>query len=518
MSDRFGSYPPDEPVIGATFPPRPPDQEGGYVGGPPEYDEYDQPGDEWDADSEGEEQWEEDEYYEDEYYDDAPARQPMFYVFIGMAALIGGIVIFLLFSLLNNGGKSPTNPGPVGFKVLLNSPVDGQRIPTGQATNVVVQATSTQPITKFELFLDGQPVASQPVTATPPNNAYSATLSLPALTERRNYKVFVRVTASSGATKDSSTITVVGIQPVGNRPVSIQGKVIATVNVRSGPGDNYSLVQTLDAGQTVTIIGKTSDSSWLLINLNGEVWVKRSAISEQESLALVPVTDPTPVPQPTATNTAVPSPSPSPSPSVSPTPNATLPDFLPAGAVFIDGGSKLRITIANNSNNAYNGPLVVAISGVSATASSQAFEIKLPAAGNVSVDFNLNPPVTTDKAVTVTVDPDNAVAEQRKDNNTATFTVKAPIEQPALTVTAAAQPNGALNVIISNSGGDLATTNAVIKVTLGATTTSFSTALAIKKGGSQIFNSVQRPAGTGTATVEVDVGGQPLATTQVILQ
>ncbi|MGH2634036.1 MAG: SH3 domain-containing protein, partial [Tepidiformaceae bacterium] len=458
---------------------------------------------------------------------DTPVRQPMFYVFIGMAALIGGIVIFLLFSALNNGGgTTAAGKPPVDFKVLLNSPTDGQRIATGQTTNVSVQATSTEAITQFAAFLDGQSVVSQQVTSTPPNNTYSATLTLPALTDRRNYKLFVRVTSSSGATKDSDTITIVGIEAVGDRPVSIQGKVVATTNVRSGPGDGFDLLQTLDAGQTVTIIGKTGDGNWLLIDLNGEKWVKRSAINELDSLALVPVRDATPVPQPTATSTtppdtATPQPSVSPSPSASPTADTAVPDFLPAGAVLVDGGATLRVTIANNSNNAYAGPLEVAISGVSATQPDQAFQVSLPAAGNVSVDFALSPSVKNDTSVTVKVDPSNAVKEQRKDNNTATFSVKAQVETPVLSLTVSQKGNN-VAVVVNNSGGPLAAPVATITVTLTATagqpSTKITIALAIPKGGSSQELDVPRPGGPGgPATVEVDVNGSPLVSTQTTI-
>ena len=527
MSDRYGSYPPDEPVIGATFPPPPPPAGDGYLDDEVGNPDYDPATGEWDDDEYADDEYEDEDEYYDEYYEDTPARQPMFYVFIGMAALIGGIIIFLLFSALNNGGgTTAASKPPVAFKVLVNSPTDGTRIATGQATNVAVEATSTEPITKFELFLDGQSVASQPVTTTPPNNTYSATLTLPALTDRRNYKLFVRVTSSSGATKDSDTITIVGIEAVGNRPVSIQGKVVATTNVRSGPGDNFDLLQTLDAGQTVTIIGKTSDTNWLLIDLNGEKWVKRSAINELDSLALVPVRDATPVPQPTATSTtppdtATPQPSVSPSPSASPTVSASLPDFLPAGAVLVDGGATLRVTIANNSNNAYNGPLEVAISGVPATQPDQAFQVSLPAAGNVSVDFALSPAVTNDTSVTVKVDPGNAVKEQRKDNNSATFSVKAQVEQPVLSLSVT-QNGQNIAVVVNNSGGPIAVPVATITVTLTATagqpSTKITVAIAIPKGGSSQAFVVPRPGGPGgPATVEVDVNGSPLvsATTTI---
>ena len=352
MSDRYGSYPPDEPVIGATYPPPPPLADDGYYDDEGAEGDYDPATGEWDdGEYAGEYEDDEDSYYDD-YYEDTPTRQPMFYVFIGMAALIGGIVIFLLFSALNSGGSTAASKPPVDFKVLVNSPTDGTRIATGQTTNVAVQATSTEPITKFELFLDGRSVASQPVTTTPPNNTYSATLTLPPLTERRNYKLFVRVTSSSGATKDSDAITIVGIESVGDRPVSIQASCGHHQRAER-PRRQLRPPPNAGRGQTVTIIGKSSDTNWLLIDLNGEKWVKRSAINELDSLALVPVRDATPVPQPTATQT--------------PAGRHAHPQrvsfakrlandgrlhsrFLPRGRDIGRRRLTLRVTIANNSN------------------------------------------------------------------------------------------------------------------------------------------------------------------------
>ena len=79
-----------------------------------EDDEYDEDDYEDDEDSYG---------YYDEYEDSAPARQPMFYVFVALAALVGGIVVFLLFSLVNNGnGGSPSGGGDTKFAVSTASP------------------------------------------------------------------------------------------------------------------------------------------------------------------------------------------------------------------------------------------------------------------------------------------------------------------------------------------------------------------------------------------------------------
>ena len=96
-----------------------------------------------------------------------------------------------------------------------------------------------------------------------------------------------------------------------------------------------------------SILGRTTDSEWLLVDVDNGLWVKRNAITAQDSLDLVPVRKPTPVPEPSPTIGAAPSPS----PTASPTVNAKAPDFFPAGAVLSDGGSKLHVTVGNQSVN-----------------------------------------------------------------------------------------------------------------------------------------------------------------------
>ena len=109
MTDLPAPYLPDEPVIGATPPPPPRPQ-------PPRWpmvaeDEA--------VDDVETELWEEDElpYDEEEYgrryrgrsgygWDDrTPVHQPMFYVFLGLATLVGAAAIFLLVMVFRDETK-----------------------------------------------------------------------------------------------------------------------------------------------------------------------------------------------------------------------------------------------------------------------------------------------------------------------------------------------------------------------------------------------------------------------------
>jgi len=520
MSERYEpGYPEDEPVIGGYAPPAPPPlpEPRAYIGGSPsgagfedeeptigafdaEYDEYDD--DEYD-DEYG--------YYDDEGYDDAPVRQPMFYVFVALAALVGGIVVFLLFSLVNNGGSGNEGPGGTSFAVKIDSPPKDKRIEIGKPEDVIVQASATEPISRFELFVGDKLTDTVNVTETPADNRYRAVLRL-TLTARGNYELMVRVTSSSGATRDSEKVTVSAYESVGERPQTIKGKVVADTTLRIGPGDSYPEAGTLKAGQDVTILGKDPQVNWLLVNsAQGDRWVKRTAIDPLDSLDLVPRRDVTPTPAPTQPATSTTLPSPSASASTSPSPNPNSPDFVPTNAVLIDGGSVLRVTIQNVSNNAYNGPLVVSIGG-DIPGGEVALAAQLAAnGGNATVDFDIKPPVTTaGKKAVVTVDPQNSVKELREDNNGATFVLLPPEESPLIVIdTPNVQPNS-ISITIRNDGGAMAATNVTVRVKAGNSEAAQSQNIALAKNQTATFQ-VSKP-GTGDAKAEVVINNQVVAT------
>jgi len=148
-----------------------------------------------------------------------------------------------------------------------------------------------------------------------------------------------------------------------------------------------------------------------------------------------------------------------------------------------------------------------------------AFSVSLPANGNGTVDFELNPPVTGPKTAQVKVDPDNAIKEANEDNNVATFGLTPPLEQPEIVITNV-QPGGinGINVTIQNNGGALAATTVTVRVRITETGSEASQPqnLALAKGQSATFSGIVKP-GTGPATVEVVVGGQVLASQAITI-
>ncbi|GIW17346.1 MAG: hypothetical protein KatS3mg064_0503 [Tepidiforma sp.] len=515
MSNRYGSSFDDEPVIGA-----PPPAEEPIIGAgtpPPPYPRY-APGapDPYQDDAD----YPDDEYYweEEDYYggDEPPARQPMFYVFLFLAAVVGGILVFLVFSLISGGGGG-NGGGPTEFAVQIDSPARDQRLEINQPHDVVVQASATEPIRRFELFVGDRVADAVDVTDTPPDNRYRVTLRF-TVADKGTYDIFVRVFAESGASKDSAKVRIVAIEPVGERPQTIQGRVVADATLREGPGDTFPETGSLRAGSQVTITGKTRDLTWLLVQppAGTQGWVRRTAIEPLDTLDLVPVRDATPTPAPTPTPTASASPTATVSPSPSPAANA--PDFVPTNAVLASGGAVLRVTISNVSNNAYSGPLVVAVGG-DVPQQELAVNVNLSAnGGSTVVEFPISPPITQGgKRAIVTVDPANIVREQREDNNSATFVLQPPVEAPNLVITAANVTAATIEVTVRNDGGPLPASTVVVQVQLGGQITSNSVSIALATGQSSPVIAVARPAGSGQATVTVYVGNQPMASTTVQL-
>ena len=101
-------------------------------------------------------------------------------------------------------------------------------------------------------------------------------------------------------------------------PTPCQWALTADLNafVRRGPGTNYDELGALQAGETVTIIGRDASSSWWVIPFGGrDGWVADSVVSVNECPVDVPVITPPATPTPTTTPTPLPTATPAFNPS-----------------------------------------------------------------------------------------------------------------------------------------------------------------------------------------------------------
>jgi hypothetical protein len=219
---------------------------------------------------------------------------------------------------------------------------------------------------------------------------------------------------------------------------------------------------------------------------------------------------PTPAPTQRPTNT----PEPSASAITTATPNPDAPDFVPTNAVLLNAGALLRVTVQNSSANPYNGPLVIAVSGD--VTGEVVIDAKLGANGSATVDFEVNPPITTTgKKAVVSIDPKNAVKEARENNNEATFVLLPPEESPKITIQSPVVTDK-ITVTIKNDGGPLAATTVTVRVKAENSEAAQSQSIALANGQTATFV-ISKP-GVGAAVAEVVVNNQVIASADFTIE
>jgi uncharacterized protein YraI len=106
-----------------------------------------------------------------------------------------------------------------------------------------------------------------------------------------------------------------------------QVTVSSMMNVRAGPGTNYNIIGSANAGQTFRVTGRNPENTWWQIDFNGQPgWLFGDLVTAQNTQAVAvasnipapppptatPIPQPTPVPQPPAPETEPPAPEPEP--------------------------------------------------------------------------------------------------------------------------------------------------------------------------------------------------------------
>ncbi|HJP41034.1 MAG TPA: CARDB domain-containing protein, partial [Dehalococcoidia bacterium] len=415
-----------------------------------------------------------------------------------------------LLIVLTRGDGDETDPVSVDQKpdieLKVDAPVQGDRVEIGSDVEVLVRGSATEDLVRFELYreVEGDPVLADTVSVSEPSpqGVYSSTLKI-RFEDVGEYSFFVRVVTESGAFRDSASVGVVAYKRVMDVQEAVKGRAIALVTLRAGPGDQFAAAGRLQPGDEVDILGKTRDLEWLLLDRGTGVWVRQAAIEELDSLALVPVSEPTPTPLP-ATSTPEPSPTGSVTPTLTATPtlSPSAPDFIPANASLFDGGEVIQVTIANISPNAFAGALVVSVSGLSSGTIELVFSVDIPANGTEMVALPLSTAITEPTTVEVTVDPQNAIPEANEDNNRVQFQGLVPPEiVPELTITGVAVDSEFVRVTVINRGGPLPESTVSVRVTVGQQFAAEVRETSLGSGESQEFT-ITNP-GPGTALIEI---------------
>lgn len=91
-------------------------------------------------------------------------------------------------------------------------------------------------------------------------------------------------------------------------PAAPQVVAASPVNIRSGPGTNYSVVGSLPPNAPLTVTGRNAEGNWWQVRLPGDQagWVAASVVEAQNGTEVAIVQAPPPPPPPPPTNTPVP--------------------------------------------------------------------------------------------------------------------------------------------------------------------------------------------------------------------
>ncbi len=262
--------------------------------------------------------------------------------------LWGGLLalIMLIFAvagvavILFNTIRRP--PPPSIPTVIISAPVTGSQFELGQSTTVKASATDVSGVVRLELWVAGQKVdqalspninGEVPFTAqltwTPPAEG-SYSLEVRAFNQEglQSSPTIVSILVEDAAQTDIEP-TVTDALPADTLPADsvfstgtpAAGTPFATttdiLNVRTGPGTNYTRIDVLPENSIVQITGKNSDNTWWMIDYpagpDGRGWISVDYASGQNIDTVVAIETPTLAP------TATPTPSETPSPTASAT-------------------------------------------------------------------------------------------------------------------------------------------------------------------------------------------------------
>ncbi|MGA2285335.1 MAG: SH3 domain-containing protein [Dehalococcoidia bacterium] len=267
---------------------------------------------------------------------------------------------------------------------------------------------------------------------------------------------------ASGSTKSSVSVptgvarmsTAGATQDVINGPAA---KATDSVNVRSGPSNDYVVLGVLRRGSEAKIVGRSDDGDWLEVeypthsNLYG--WIIASSVDTSADLTAIPIATPESLPMvivPTevpvtfapeetaaATATAV---------SLTPT-SSQLPDLVVSGTL-ISGGT-LVVTVTNQGRGALKAALVEV--GVFDTTGTQLLKLanttvqSLNAGGSIDVRTGYLAVVGLTE-VLVIVDPNGKIKESDDTNNRLVVSIS-PTATPE-----AAKPTPAAKATVAEEG------------------------------------------------------------------
>ncbi len=228
----------------------------------------------------------------------------------------------------------------------------------------------------------------------------------------------------------------------GDELQGITGKAKSTLNVRSGPGNGYSVLGLLLKNAEVNITGQSDDGEWLQVqypihsNLHG--WLLADSLDVNGDVTALPIATPEAIPLAEAptyeAGPTVEEETSVPEANATSTP-AALPDLVISDTLV--SGSVLVVTVTNQGKGTLlASPIEVAVFDSSGTTRLNS-TISSPQALNPGASIDIRTGYTvigTTGQVVVVVDPSGKIPESDNTNNSLTVTL-GPVETPAATKT-----------------------------------------------------------------------------------
>jgi hypothetical protein len=251
--------------------------------------------------------------------------------------------------------------------------------------------------------------------------------------------------STSNAGSDTGTkIASAGKTPTAGASDELQGitgKATSTLNVRSGPGNGYSVLGLLLKNAEVNITGRSDDGEWLQVeypihsNLHG--WLMADSLDVKGDSTALPIATPEAIPLAEAptyeARPTVEEETPVPEANATPTPGA-LPDLVISD--WLVSANVLVVTVTNQGS----GVLPMTAIEVSVFDSTGTTLLN----GTTSAPIALNPGASIDirtgfstlgaGEVVVIVDPNGKIPESNNKNNRRTVTL-GPVQTPTATNT-----------------------------------------------------------------------------------
>lgn len=377
--------------------------------------------------------------------------------------LLWVLVMSMTLTACNLGNASPTSQPLINTPSLptsaanvpvvsVESPQDGSQFTVNQPVLVRATGSSSQGVTRIQLFANGSPVKTVSSVSPLGDTTLTATLDY---TPRAVGPVSLRVLAFRGAISSAPVDLQVNIVSQAIQPTSIPlpnsgggnsgGSTVVippdgvcrvltntAVNFRSAPTTQQNnILNTLGASTLLPVIARNSDNSWWKVAVNAQVgWVFGQIVTITGNCFNIPIeagVTPTPPPQP------------SPAPTLTPPPTV----YIPAATVIPAKPDLVVVTIFGETELTLSGGTVtqtysVTISNVGQGSAGQ-FSATIQIGNGLPMDLGTvsgldrGQSVVLERALTfsgpgtynirVDVDPANQVPETSDVNNRGDVTV-----------------------------------------------------------------------------------------------